>query len=363
MKAATVCSGIGSPEVAAPWIDWRWTAETDKHACTVLAARHPGLRNLGDMTRITADAVEPVDLLVAGTPCQDFSVAGLRAGLAGERGNLTLEFVRLLGVLKPRWFVLENVPGLLSMDEGRAFGAILGAVAKLGYGFAYRVLDAQYAGVPQRQRAHGLRVRDVRRPQPPRRGLRRQRGRHRARGTPLIVMPLQETGKRTGASSTSRKAGDGLGNPDDPMFTLGADSRHAIAFDCKAGGKTAFTIGDTPGTMRARPDGNLAVAFKRAQIGKPYDRTNYEPGQAGTLSAYDPESVAIGAAVRRLTPRECERLQGFPDDYTLVPYGTKLMADGPRYRMLGNAMAIPVISWVLSRVGLVDAQLRAGEAA
>lgn len=152
MRYISVCSGIEAATVA--WHPLGWApvlfAEIDKFASRVLAHHYPEVPNVGDFTRIATAG--SVDLLVGGTPCQDFSVAGLRAGMDGARGQLTVEFAHLAGRLRPRWLVWENVPGILSVDGGRAFGMFLGILGKLGYGFAYRVLDAQYFGVPQRRR-------------------------------------------------------------------------------------------------------------------------------------------------------------------------------------------------------------------
>ena len=152
MIYGSVCSGIEAATVAWHGLGWRpaWFAEIDPFASAVLAHRYPDVPNYGDFTKI--ESAGPIELLVAGTPCQSFSVAGRRLGLDDPRGNLTLEFLRLASRLRPRWIVWENVPGVLSIDGGRTFGAILGALAELGYGFAYRVLDAQYFGVPQRRR-------------------------------------------------------------------------------------------------------------------------------------------------------------------------------------------------------------------
>jgi DNA (cytosine-5)-methyltransferase 1 len=116
----------------------------------VLKHHYPGVHNFGDFTGIQSG--RGVDLLVGGTPCQAFSLAGSRGGATDLRGHLTLEFWRLAGRIRPRWIVWENVPGVLSIHRGRLFGALLGALAKLGYGFAYRILDAQFYGVPQRRR-------------------------------------------------------------------------------------------------------------------------------------------------------------------------------------------------------------------
>src|SRR5579883_1813604 len=190
MKYLSVCSGIEAATVAWNPLGWRpvMFAEIDPFAASVLHARFGASRpihmpspdtaetrkeakrraaairnviafaasgaipNAGDFTRIGAEDVGAIDLLVGGTPCQSFSVAGNRAGLDDPRGNLTIEFARLAGRLRPLWLVWENVPGVLSIDGGRTFGAFLGMLVELGYGIAYRILDAQYFGVPQRRR-------------------------------------------------------------------------------------------------------------------------------------------------------------------------------------------------------------------
>ena len=153
MIYGSVCSGIEAATVAWRPLGWRaaWHAEIDKFASAVLAHRFPEIQNLGDFTTIDP-AAGSIDLLVGGTPCQSFSLAGHRLGLDDPRGNLTLEFLRLAARARPRWLVWENVPGVLSIDSGRTFGTVLGTLAGLGYGLAYRVLDAQFFGVPQRRR-------------------------------------------------------------------------------------------------------------------------------------------------------------------------------------------------------------------
>ena len=154
MKYGSVCSGIEAATVA--WHDLglepAFFSEIEKFPRKVLQHHYPNVPLHGDFTTIEANQYGPVDLLVGGTPCQSFSIAGLRAGLNDERGNLCLEYVRLVDRLRPRWVVWENVPGVLSSGGGRDFGTFLGALADIGYGFAYRVLDAQFFGVPQRRR-------------------------------------------------------------------------------------------------------------------------------------------------------------------------------------------------------------------
>ena len=155
MRGGTLFSGIGAPEQAMPWIDWRWCAEIEPFPSAVLATRHPHSKNLGDVTGVDWNEVareEPVDLIVFGSPCQSFSVAGKRLGLGDDRGNLALVALGVVQAIRPRWFVFENVPGLLSSSGGRDFGAFLAAVEDCGYGWAFRIIDAQWFGVPQRRR-------------------------------------------------------------------------------------------------------------------------------------------------------------------------------------------------------------------
>lgn len=129
-----------------------WQVEIDKHCQFVLSRHFPHTPRHGDITTLKGGDLGSVDALVGGFPCQDVSLAGRRAGLAGKRSGLFFEFARLIDELAPRWVVIENVPGLLSSNGGRDMGAVLGTLAELGYGYAYRVLDAQYFGVPQRRR-------------------------------------------------------------------------------------------------------------------------------------------------------------------------------------------------------------------
>ena len=154
MKYLSVCSGIEAASIA--WHPLGWEAagysEIEPFPSAVLKHHYPDVTNFGDMTKYKEWNLESIDLLVGGTPCQSFSVAGLRKGLADPRGNLALVYCGILDHFRPQWFVWENVPGVLSSNGGRDFGSFLGALAELGYGFAYRVLDAQYFGVAQRRR-------------------------------------------------------------------------------------------------------------------------------------------------------------------------------------------------------------------
>ena len=608
----SVCSGIEAASVAWEPLGWRaaFFSEIEPFPCAVLhhrlgagrpmfmpdpaeadtvkerkeraaairaVARIPEVGqvpNFGDMTQFERWPDAVVDVLVGGTPCQDYSVAGLRLGMAGSRGQLTLTYVEIAARYRPRWFVWENVPGVLSSNGGRDFARFLGdisgtvvAVPEGGwknsgivpgiaeaYGLAFRVLDAQYVrtrrhgrAVPQRRRrvfvvgylgdwrraAAVLFDRESLRGDPPPRREQGQRpastltasvggcsgkdgidGRlismahgqagaeiaegygptltcnHEApivahalraegfdasedgtgRGTPIVPvraygMTTEQTpkfgedhaltltkqsptgggqvqcvafafdlrGREGGAmpegphDTANIRAADGgssrsyiaeqhpiaiqeravCENPnagpdgagfrtDGAAYTLEARTvSQAVAFDCRAGGETALAAGEVPGalhgscgrsavafsckdygadaadevspTMRAmghgdshaNAGGQLAVVFQertRGDDGRGYERPPASSLEVcGTLETVKRHNIALPWAVRRLITRECERLQGFPDDFLLIPFRHGLAADGPRYKALGNAMAVNVMEWIGWRIALVDA--------
>lgn len=261
MNFASTNSGIGAPEVAWAKLGWKsqWVSEIDKFPNAVLAHHNPHVPNLGDMNLIHERkefSERSIDVLVGGTPCQSFSVAGRRAGLDDPRGNLTLVYFKIAERLRPRWVVWENVPGVMSADRGRVFGTVLGTMAKLGYGFAYRILDAQFFGVPQRRRRVFVvgYLGDWRRAAavlferqslsgdiaPSRKAREEIAGTLAARtrggggfGTDfevaggLQVIPLLEIGART--NGDGYRDGDGIDKAGDPMYTLQAPKQHGVA--------------------------------------------------------------------------------------------------------------------------------------
>ena len=495
MKYLSVCSGIEAVSVAWQPLGWQpvMFAEIDPFCCWLLRSRYGASRpvymrsphdapdrkeakrraaairnvialpttgdisNFGDFTRIGADDVGAIDLLAGGTPCQSFSIAGKRAGLDDARGNLTLEFARLADRLRPTWLVWENVPGVLSIDEGRTFGTFLGMLVQLGYGVAYRILDAEHFGVPQRRRrvfvvgcfgnwrgaaAVLLEQSCLSGHPPPRREARQDvaptlsarahggggpgtdfdldgglitgtkdisyclnaggMGRQDFETETLIAHALSADGFDASEDGTGRgiplipiaictahTQSNGSGFCDGIAHTLEQTNSQAVAFNLRgreggswpylsdtasiraaSGGSTnsylAFSakdygadVGGVAPTLRgmchdashANGGGQLAVAAPlTASYGKQVDSSDTSSGPPNILHS--------GMAVRRLTPRECERLQGFPDDYTLIRYRGRLAADGPRYRALGNSMAVPVMRWIGQRIAAVDAILR-----
>lgn len=417
MRYGSVCSGIEAATAAWHYLGWEpvFFSEIEPFPKAVLAHHYPLVPDLGDFTKIGAD-VGPIDLLVGGTPCQSFSVAGLRAGLDDDRGNLALEFIRLAQRLQPRWIVWENVPGVLSSNKGRDFGTFLGALAEVGYGFAYRVLDAQFFGVPQRRRrvflvghAGGLWQRaaavlfehsSLRGDPAPSRKTREDvagslGGGSGARGwcndldrSGAFIPTAFGGGNTSGAIDVATACNCHSGRQDFESETFiaatlqttrndysRADGFTAIPFDTtqitSALNRSAPAPGDPSHPLRSVANCEPAIAFHVTQdpISGEVAPAAFEPfvfaNTAGdtalgmsrpgcpplTLRNGDPGNVvAPGMAVRRLTPRECERLQGFPDDYTAIP-GAK---DGPRYRALGNSMAVPVMRWIGERIQSVD---------
>jgi DNA (cytosine-5)-methyltransferase 1 len=290
-----VCSGIEAATVA--WHPLGWTpvafSEVEAFPSAVLQHYHPSVPNLGDMTRFKEWPDATVDVLVGGTPCQSFSVAGLRKGLDDPRGNLALVYLALADRYRPKWVVWENVPGVLSADKGRAFGSFLGGLAGLGYGFAYRVLDAQYFGLAQRRK----RVFVVGHLGDWRRAAavlfeRESLSGHPAprRETRQDVTPLLEVGARTGVSTNDPRAGIGIGGADDPMFTLQAGKQHGIIAPTvpsrsKAGGGLGTDF-DCDGGLIAST-GNISHCLNAGGMG----RIDYE---TETLIAHELPAVAYG---------------------------------------------------------------------
>lgn len=375
MRYGSVCSGIEAATVAWHPIGWEpvFFSEIEKFPSAVLAHHYPHVPNLGDMTKFKEWPDAAIDLLVGGTPCQSFSVAGLRRGLDDPRGSLMLTYLAIADRYRPKWIVWENVPGVLSSNGGWDFGTFLGALGELGYGFAYRVLDAQYVrvdgferAVPQRRRrvfvvgylgdwrraASVLLEPESMRRNPP---SRREAG----EGSSASISPCLRA-----RSQSSHRA-------DSEVFTVVewspeiarcVTAGYAQRFDMETEDFVAHTIrakgfdASEDGTGRGTPI--VPVAHSVALRGRDGGGT-IELGDdvAGTVRASQgggDKPYVLTSAVRRLTPRECERLQGFSDDYTAVSYRGKLAADGPRYEAIGNSMAVNVMRWLGRRIEMVE---------
>lgn len=484
MNYISLFSGIEAASVAWGPLGWNPVAfsEIEPFCCDLLEKRFPDAPNRGDISGVDWTEYEgSVDVVIGGSPCQAFSLAGRRLGLMDERGQLMLEFVRCVREVGPRWVIWENVPGVLSQDGGRAFGTLLGELEDCGYALAWRVLDAQFFGVPQRRRrvflvghpvpgcAAGVLFEPdcMRGDNPPSREKRaqlaadaegcaggyhplkltqsmsgcltpwdtqgrrvysadsayptldaRETGGQNAQAVlaPKAVLPIDTTqvtdprngsnqqwgdpchtmsaqghtpavcigfsaGKSAKAGSIaaqdevaptlrasesgtnqvpsvayaisgnvigrdSENGGNHLGIEDDgAMFTLTTTDRHAVAFTWNQ--DTGFSsASECAPTLRAARCGEPAVCMADGNAHAAIDEEC-----AGTLKVGgEPPIVASEYIVRRLMPVECERLQGFPDGWTDLG-GTP---DAPRYKALGNSMAVPVINYIGRRIEAVD---------
>jgi DNA (cytosine-5)-methyltransferase 1 len=353
LRYGSVCSGVEAATTAWHQLGWQpqWFSEIEAFPSAVLAHHYPDTPNHGDMTTFKEWPDDPIDILVGGTPCQSFSVAGLRKGLDDPRGNLMLTYLAIAERYKPRWLVWENVPGVLSSNRGRDFGTFLGALGQLRYGFAYRVLDAQYFGVAQRRR----RVFVVGYLGDWRRAAAVLFERESLSGHPA---PRRETREKVAAFTTSSIADyrEGCGTLRAHGGDLGGGSETVIAFGAQNSANQGDSVSEhvTPTLDKSKTP---AVAFDMrgreggAMMEGPHDTANIQAASGGSSRSYALNEMSV----RRLTPVECERLQGFPDDYTLIPYRNRMAADGPRYKAMGNSMAVPVMRWIGERISEVEA--------
>jgi len=349
MNYLSVCSGIEAATVAWHHMGWKPVgfSEIEKFPSQVLAHHYPQVTNFGDMTKYKEWNInDTVGLLVGGTPCQSFSVAGLRKGLDDPRGNLALTYVGILDKFRPQWCVWENVPGVLSSGNGRDFGAFLGALAELGYGFAYRVLDAQNFGVAQRRR----RVFVVG---------------YLGDWKPAAEVLFESESlsgdikkSRTKKSETSKYAGRGIATISP---TIGCELAKQVNNQMVKNAEAFYIPEPMPtliGTMTTRIERGTTEWFEGyiqpayciqggGATSKSANGSGYKEEQSFTLNVIDVHGVVNKLSVRRITPTECERLQGFPDSYTNIKENCP---DGPRYKALGNSMAVPVMRWIGERI-------------
>ena len=329
MRYLSVCSGIEAASVA--WESLGWTpvafAEIERFPSQVLAHHFPGVPNLGDMTKFREWDIDrgTVDVLVGGTPCQSFSVAGLRKGLEDPRGNLALTFLGMVDHYRPEWVIWENVPGVLSSNGGRDFGSFIGAMASIGYGFAWRVLDAQHFGVPQRRRRVFL--------------VGHSSGDSR-RAAEVLLEPesLQWNTAKIAAERNDRWwSGKTISQTLDAVLHKGQMMPEKNRFP-------VVTTGDVSclhlSAMNMTTAQYATLTMPSAIVLDRIKKMNMSTAKTET-------ECSLPVGLRKITPTECERLQGFPDGYTDIMPATP---DGPRYKAIGNSMAVPVMRWIGSRI-------------
>lgn len=374
LRYLSVFSGMEAASVAWEPLGFKAVgfSEIEPFPCEILKHRFPNTPNYGDITKHAEWPIEPgtVDILVGGSPCQAFSVAGLRKGLADPRGNLALVFLGLADRLRPEWIVWENVPGVMSSNGGRDLGSFLGALGQLGYGWCYRVLDAQHFGVPQRRRRVFLVA-------------------HRS-GDPRVaaeVLSLPE-GLRGYLAAGGKKRKEASGDTGEGPATddrgcwwdggqvsqKGQMMPEKNRFPVVLQPFTASSFGQyAPGVGTVRASGGDLGGGSETLLPEmvPYRKSGRAQSDkdpefwglanvSNTLNCFDTGDVRTThaivekrMAVRRLTPVECERLQGFPDNWSRIPWKGKPeeeCPDGPRYKACGNSMAVPVMKWIGAQI-------------
>jgi len=340
--------------------------EYDKHARAILARHFPDAVIHNDVTELTADdcraagAVPGRTVLTAGWPCQGNSVAGARGGMDDPRSGLWSHVVRLLAELRPAWFIGENVPGLLSVNDGRDFSIVVHDLARLGYGFTWRILDARHFGVPQRRRrvvivgrlgdtgaaAAQVLLEPEGVPGNPAAGIEPRA--ITARGTHQRP-PGGWWADRLAATLTSGAHSPGIGAPgrrneDQENLAVYVANRTTSLKSAPGGADDNFAQG-----------GHLVAFALRGREEGALPEIHGDGSTVGSLRAAGGGSsrdyIAEDTIVRRLSPLECERLQGFPDAWTAG------QADVRRYTQLGNSVAVPVFEWVGRRLAAVDSAL------
>ncbi len=327
MKYGTVCSGISAESLAWQPLGWEpcFFSEIEPFASAALAHHYPTVPNLGDMRNPEVlEHARTVDLIAGGTPCQGFSAAGKGRGLDDERSGLVGRFLDIIDGARPRWVLWENVPRVLSIDEGKVFGYILGRLAESGYGLTWRVLDAQYFGVPQRRR----RVFVV-----------GYLGDWRRAAAVLFDAPScrrhRKASRRRKANPTAAPGGPAKGpGRSAPAQALTATGKGTVSRETFIAETIAANAGSGVST-----ENYVAHSLTTNNDGSCVTRTTYVGGKT---------------RVRRLTELEKERLMGVPDDYTAFPYQGGTGSYNARSRLLGNSMAVPVLAWIGRRIAFVE---------
>ena len=419
MIYGSVCSGVEAATVAWKPLGWKpaFASETEPFPRAVIQYRFPDIPLHGDLTTIEEGDYEPIELIVGGTPCQDFSIAGKRAGLDAPRGNLTLEYFRLVRRLRPRWFVLENVPDLLSSGSARDFGTVLGAVAACGYHVAWRVFDAKDVGVdgfcgavPQRRSRLYLvghsgdwrgpaavlfESEGLLRNHPPRRrkepelantvttcvGAGGAFGRSHAHYVPEVCGAIVSRDRKGVGSTLDDKLVTEITEEVAGTLLHARVSRsptNMVRGQYVVEQQTLLDVSPTldASSFRAGPSCDQMIRGKQLIMEKPIVWENH--GQDGKVKELPDVGATVtakygtggnntpyvqnGMRVRKLTPEECERLQGLPTDWTRIPWRGKppeRCPPSPRYEAIGNAFPVNVMRWLGIRIEYVDSILEA----
>ena len=311
-------------------------SEIDKFSSELLKKRFPKTKNYGDATKIISEELPDFDLLVGGFPCQTFSIAGKRKGFEDTRGTLFFDIARILKVKRPRNILLENVKGLLSHDRGRTFTTIISTLAELGYVVQWMVLNSKFFGVPQnRERVFII-------------------GSLREKPIPEIL-PFRETSGEFNQRNTEEQVASSLQHPGHSGGNYRGMTMIHNVYGGFGEGIREFDISPTLRTPKGGGHLPMVVASRGRNPKNPSDRTVGSPteqilepnseGISNTLSSVQKDNMVMeDMKIRRLTPTECERLQGFPDGWT------EGFSDTQRYKMMGNAVTVNVIQAVVGKM-------------
>ena len=374
MKFLSLFSGIEAASVA--WKDLGWqcvgVSEIEPFPCAVLKKHYPNVPNLGDITKITKEMLNelgPIDIVVGGSPCQSYSVAGNKKGLDDPRGQLMFDYIRVVRDTKPKWFIWENVPGVLSSNNGKDFGSLLWEMEKLGYDLAWRVLDSKDFGVPQKRRRVFL-VGHLGKGASPRKVLFESEGSSRHIEKSHQSREDNSTEIEDGVGTSSFRKSKRARNHDDYETWVEEEQTNTLnVFDSSDVRTTQCIVEsqyyehhpndsrtkgplDLANTVSARygtGGGNTPVVVEtvldKARTLCARDGKDGGPGEEGMYAIERSNKLRV----RRLTPLECERLMGFPDGYTEIEWKGKSLENCPvshRYKCLGNSMVTNVIKWL-----------------
>ena len=387
MNYLSLFSGIEAATVAWKQLGWHCVgvSEIDTFPCEVLKYHYPNTPNLGNVSDITKEQLNElkqkngtIDIVVGGSPCQSFSIAGKRQGLNDPRGNLMFQYIRVVKTIRPKYFVWENVPGVLSSNNGNAFRCLLQEMDNIGYHLCWRVLDAKFFGVPQRRRrvflvgcaTNTLSATEI---------LFELQSSKRNLGS-STEKTENNTPKTKGSSGTdcfkvsfcdeivvtngTGTVGPLLSSDQKGVSNTYVETNKCIIETIKSPVGTLDTNGPTKLDLQWAKSGQQVIETISIQgnligriTGGPHGVGASEEGSMYTLTKNDVHAVCFNTRVRRLTPIECERLQGFPDNYTQIPWRGKdadRCPDSHRYKALGNSMAVPVMKWIGLGIQMVE---------
>ena len=324
MRILSLFSGIGGFDLAFRNQGHQiiGACEIDRYARQIYGKHFPGIKIYEDATKIKPDELPDFDCIAAGFPCQTFSTAGKRLGFEESRGTLFFEIARIARQKRPRLLLLENVKGLLSHDNGKTFAVILSTLDELGYDAQWQVLNSKYFVPQNRERIFIVgHLRDTPRPK---------------------IFPFRETieeynGSRQQTQEKGKRVPDKIVGAIDANYHKGGGTRTMIS---KSKLKTIHPSNSE--SYRIYSSDGISKTLASVPGGMGGKTGLYTGASQGIFDGVD--------QVRRLTPGECEKLQGFPIDYTKYGKDNEIISDNQRYRCLGNAVTVPVIEFIVERL-------------